>query len=446
MNDSIPRLWKAQKHVVVEGFRTLGITENDDLRAFQPLLKPMNLAYWRNAEETDLIPLDWMSVWISPAAQVIVLDPGSYHGQSVSVAPTAFDVDPGEAERAQEQDNMEWLESEAIKHEWISIDIGLAGDPVVTAEFSSIHEAAMGMIYEFITDYLPNPRSYKYAFNAVNPWAEARGSIQDASKYHRALDRANKENFLRSDSPAAYNLLSFEEALHWLEKGPDSGVSITRQFHLVGADAKVPHISPEYLGQLLFNEGNRWDASVVESIRLDLRAGKEVDPIEVYFDQHHDKIYIMDGHHRALAAQLEKKPLPYFETDPETAAGIDFMTWTDKPTIEVDGEEKGPRMLPFQYIEGDKLVINRRELDILFDAFSADIIQVDVVNEVTPLHTGILTVKYALRPGHHITPMIQQAFLNVIYDLPGHVGFVKAENVDNVLAIRIYYTFVIEVK
>lgn len=98
-----------------------------------------------------------------------------------------------------------------------------------------------------------------------------------------------------------------------------------------GLPKNQPVISKGDLGLFEYNEANTWNADLVATYRERIRNGEQIDPIEVVLD---DKgaIFVVDGHHRARAAQLEGKEIPFIES-PDAAAGIAFIDWETKPKI-----------------------------------------------------------------------------------------------------------------
>lgn len=102
---------------------------------------------------------------------------------------------------------------------------------------------------------------------------------------------------------------------------------------------KLSVISKDDLGLFEFNTGNEWNEDQIKQYQEDIKAGKPIDPIEVSFGDK-GQIYVVDGHHRALAAQREGFEIPYVETDEAGHAGVEFMDWEKAPAFETEPKFK----------------------------------------------------------------------------------------------------------
>jgi hypothetical protein len=246
MNQNVPKAGEVTtppRWNPFEGYRPIEFNDRD-LVLYQPVVLPFSFHPWLYTVEEDESP-GWSSFWISPDDEVLAIEPGSYHGASVANAPELFGVSRKDRDQAMEEDAMEELEGEAISNGWISIDVGLTTmdytrhKAVMTAEYSFDRLGARERIHEFITQYLPQPQLYLFAFNPIMHGRRPRGSVKSTEQYQKVVRSFQEHGGEPSElSEAKYQLLTLKEALMWLEKGNNSGVSITRQWR-GGQDAQV---------------------------------------------------------------------------------------------------------------------------------------------------------------------------------------------------------------
>lgn len=86
-----------------------------------------------------------------------------------------------------------------------------------------------------------------------------------------------------------------------------------------------------------FNTSNKTDLARVNRYREQLRQGKELEPILADINDKTGEVFISDGHHRALAAQLEGKPIKFERSEvlgertPEGTFERNPKNWSKSP-------------------------------------------------------------------------------------------------------------------
>ena len=96
-----------------------------------------------------------------------------------------------------------------------------------------------------------------------------------------------------------------------------------------------------------------------------------------------------------------------------------------------------------------KLLLNKAAFTAIVNEFGYDVMDMTAINEnlIEALrgdhvdHIGVLTIRYAPRPGQHVTASLQLAFLVVLGNKPDQIGFIRVQHSMDELAVRLYYTF-----
>lgn len=151
----------------------------------------------------------------------------------------------------------------------------------------------------------------------------------------------------------------------------------------VSIPEEVSEISKGDLGLLRYNVRNEWNEGDVESWRKKIREGEKVEPVEVILGDKGD-IYIIDGHHRARAAQLEGKKIPFIESTEDAATGVGMAEWEGLAEKPAEAEKPVAKAEPSLKKEPEKLPAHQKAIPEFEGIDLSKItVKVSAISEVT---------------------------------------------------------------